>query len=182
LISHASPAIELPRHLNKNGLPLLFSVFGPKDSKGPRHYQRGSQMQECVQNLTRLSLSSCKMEAVPLELKNLRSLASLDMSVNLLQQLPPTLRSLTALSSLNLRKNRLYFLPSVVTSLSSLSDLDVRDNEILYDDSAARIAALPNLDRFQFPSPCPDFSWQFKKARPFLSVSYLHSFPNTAQP
>jgi hypothetical protein len=75
------------------------------------------------------------------------------------------MHSLARLRALWLQRNRMHVLPPVLTLLTRLTALDVTGNDIIYDATAARIAALPRLRKLNFPAPCEAFSWDSKKAR-----------------
>lgn len=112
-----------------------------------------------MQKLHTLCLSCCKLEAVPLELASMTALRTVNLSNNFIYDLPSSLHALSHLNSLDLRRNRLHFLPSVLTQLTSLCALDLAHNKVQYDRTAVRIAALPMLESFNFPSAAETFIW-----------------------
>lgn len=118
-----------------------------------------------LQSLTHFTLASCKLEALPLELRALTALQALDVSSNLVYDLPSTLHCLSGLRSLNVRRNRLRTVPAVLTLLTSLSMLDLTGNDVLYTEVAPRVAALPQLRDFRFPAPFESFSWDRVEVR-----------------
>lgn len=118
-----------------------------------------------LQALTHLNLSSCKLEAAPLELPTLVSLEYLDLSNNLLYDVPATLHTLSRLRCLRLERNRLHVLPAVLTHLTLLSELCLTGNEIIYSEIAPRVASLPHLCSFTFPTPFESFSWSTVEVR-----------------
>lgn len=126
-----------------------------------------------MQHLTQLNLASNKLEAVPLELQAFTALRDLDLSHNLIYDLPSTLHSLARLRCLSLHRNRIHVLPPVLTQMTRLTALDVTGNDIIYDGTAARLAAMPRLHKFNFPAPCDSFVWDRKK----VSIQCLASVP-----
>lgn len=118
-----------------------------------------------MQALTHLNLASCKLEAVPLELRSLTALRALDLASNLIYDLPSTLHTLSGLRSLKVQRNRLHTVPAVLTLLTCLTALDLSGNEMLYTAVAPRVAALPELVDFQFPAPFESFSWDLANVR-----------------
>jgi Leucine-rich repeat (LRR) protein len=125
-----------------------------------------------LQKLHTLCLSCCKLEAVPLELANMTALRTINLSNNYIYDLPGSLHTLSHLASLDLRRNRLHFLPTVLTQLTSLRALDLAHNKLQYDRTAVRVAALPLLESFKFPSASETFVWAPQHVRPSYSSFY----------
>lgn len=78
------------------------------------------------------------------------------------------MHTLVGLRRLELQRNRLHVLPSVLTHFTCLSALLLTANEVLYTPIAPRIAALPHLRQFTFPTPFESFSWNACEVRAML--------------
>lgn len=119
-----------------------------------------------LQCLRVLCMSSCKLEACPLELPMLTSLHHLSLQGNLIYDIPMSLKSLAQLQTLNCRRNRLATMPEVILQLTALSSLDVSENEdFQFTDVTVAVAKKECLTSFSFPTPCRACVWTPSQVR-----------------
>jgi internalin A len=80
--------------------------------------------------VTKLDLSSLKLEALPPEIGQLTNLTELDLSGNQLTSLPPEIGKLTELVALFLQGNQLTSLPPEIGKLTKLDLLELSANRL----------------------------------------------------
>lgn len=89
-----------------------------------------SELAEQGGTIKKLSLTSCKLEALPISMANFRNLEQLDLSYNRLVELPEVIRTFLNLEKLFIDNNRLIELPEWIGDAKNLKTLDISGNPI----------------------------------------------------
>lgn len=112
--------------------------------------------------LTGLSLSSCKLKSLPQSICYLTDLKKLILSINTIKSLPGCFYKLKNLEELDLSRNRLSPFPQVITKIKSLRKLKLNINSFRnIPESIGNLVNLEVLSIHQFNNitPLPESLW-----------------------
>ncbi|GAB1288273.1 Leucine-rich repeat-containing protein 40 [Apodemus speciosus] len=136
----------LAQHLEKRKCVWRINVDIPEEANQNLSFSSTERWWEQT-DLTKLIISSNKLQSLSDDLRLLPALTILDIHDNQLTSLPSAIRELNNLQKLNVSHNKLKMLPEEITSLKNLKALFLQHNELTcIPEGFEHLSSLEDLD------------------------------------